>query len=424
MTRNPKIKQPIPTVTDEILTVPDAMRIICPRKELVSALKRISGIAPKRSTMPILGNVAIRASKTGVVLAVTDLDVTGIVEIGPTWVHSPGSVTVNMKALLDTLGKLAGDDVTITAKLSGVEITCGTATVTLQGLPARDFPKLPAVLGEDPVVPWTKLSAPDVRETLAAVEFAICQDETRFHLNGVFVEYDGAKLTCVATDGHRLAKAQREISREGDFATSGVIVPARAVKQLHRLLGKGECHVALGKLGAHGVEVLAVKYGNTTICTKLIDAQFPPYEQVIPKNNARLMTVEKAALKGALERAKLTCTETRGVRLEMHGETLTLASDNPDTGETRETLLAECVALPAGKSFQLGANPKYLLDAIGEIDDAQVTLSFSDDERKLNGGDPHRHYQCDPFLVRSMTDAVSASVAQASFLCVVMPMRL
>lgn len=392
----------------------------CSRKELLSAVKHLSCIADRKSCMPMLRNIALRGDLTGVVLAATDLNVYSIVS-APAWgVHARGSATVPAKQFADVLGKLPDGEITVRATMRGVEIVSGAATVTLDGLPARDFPKLPAVLPDDSVVPFTAIDAAVLKTALGAVDFAICRDETRFHLNGVRLEYGAdLMLRTIATDGHRLVKYQALCDRKGDFHTDGLIIPAKGVKEIKKLLGKGECEIALIS------GMLAVRYKGTTLVVKPIDAQFPPYEQVIPKDYQRLVTVDRKAFLGALGRAALVCTSTRGVRLEITGETssLTLASTNPDSGEVREALSAE--SKPSGDAFKIGVNPRYLIDALEALASERVTLSFDHGtKQESKRGEYRPDPSLSPIVIRTTEDAVFHKVADATLVCVVMPMRV
>jgi len=407
-----------PTVTPVTPDLSGPMAFTASRKGLVDAIRRLASIAPKRGPMPILSHALIRVTSAGVVLAATDLDTWGIVE-APVWTpHGTGDATVPIKALGDVLRKLPDGDVTIKATERGIEIVSGAVCVGLEGHTARDYPALPRVLGTDPALELTTVNAGTVREMIATVAHAICKDSTRFHLAGIFLEYDGTTARMVATDGHRLAKAERELARTGDFATKGMIIPAAATSVLHKLLAKGgEC--SIGMVG----DKLAVRYMGTTLVIKLTDAQFPPYAQVIPTDYRRLITVDRAALTGAMDRSAMLCSATRGVRLEATDGKLVMVSDNPDAGETREYLAAE---LNPSKTdtFRIGVDPRYLRDALAALDGERVTLAFSADDSKSKYAEGQTVASLAPMLVRSTEHAVSHTVTTSPALVVVMPMRV
>lgn len=393
------------------------MHFTAPRKELQAAIKRLASVVDKRSTMPMLANVCIRVTPTEITLCATDLNVSAVV-VAKSWdTFGGGQATVNAKALGDILKKLPDGPVTVRANDRGVDLTSGSARVSLEGLHARDYPKLPPIFPGDPMLALTGVDAAMFGAMLDAVSHAMCKDETRFHLNGVHFEYDGTRARCVATDGHRLVKSERDMPREGDFSHKGMIIPAKAVAEIRKLLGKGTCQIGMVKHS--GVEHFAVRFGGTTIVVKPIDAQFPPYDQVIPKDNRRLVTVDRKALIGALERAALVCSGTRGVKLETADGALTLASDNPDTGEVRETLPAELN--PDQGDFAVGCNPRYALDALDALDCERVTLAF-DSATVIEGKkyDP----RLSPFMIRGTDDTATRAVRDAEFLAVIMPMRI
>lgn len=400
---------------------------VAPRKALHAAVKRLAAIADKRSTLKVLANLAIQTGPHGVTLCATDLNVYGVTTIADWTVTGNGSITVNAKSLSDLLAKLPDGNVQLRAVENfGVEVSAAGATVNLTSFPARDYPKIPAVGPTDKPLPFTKIDGGALRSLIQSVESAVCQDQTRFHLNGLLIQYRDAQITMVATDGHRLHKAQRELAREGDFETptAGVIVPERGATEIRKLLPKtGACEIAMV-----GSNMLAVRVGPTTIVTKLIDAQFPPHEQVIPKTNARLCTVATQGLRLAMERAKVVESSTRGSVLTMTRDTLAIVTPDGQGNELRDTLAAE--SRPADVHFTIGVQPKYLLDALAAIDDERVTLAFSTDDSECKGyekdlkGNRPTQAQLSPILLRATSDATSNPISSSPLVVVVMPMRI
>lgn len=161
---------------------------------------------------------------------------------------------------------------------------------------------------------------------------------------------------------------------------------------------------------------LFARYGAVTLAVKLVEAVFPPYEQVIPKDYTRLATIARKPLIEALKRAAVMCSETRGVRLEVKDSKLTLVSDDPDVGEARESLAADSRWCDEGGALTIGANARYLVEALGEIDCEHVTLAFPSADKD--------GFYLGPILVRGTEDAVSNPVCSARHLNVTMPMRI
>lgn len=404
------------------------------RKELVAVIRKLAAICPKgKRTMPLLANVLIKATATGVALTTTDLEVWGTHKAPAFHVHGEGSVCVNAKGLLDVLSKLDSADVTIrTSTIAAlvVEITSGTATVSLQAMHARDYPRLPAVMDEDPVLALTAVDATTLRELIEATEHAVCQDSTRFHLNGILFQYDGTTARMVATDGHRLALAQRELTRAGDFKTpgDGLILPSGVTDAIRKSLashkGLGTCEIGFVK-HAHTNMLVVRRNGYTLVC-KPIDAQFPPYEQVIPKDNRRLITVERRTLLDTLRRTLPLCSSTKGALLatSVNAGTwaLKVTAEHPDRGGIAESLGADC--RPDGATMTIGVNPRYLIEALESVGGHQVTLAISDDDEPMKHYDGAPAYRLNPILVRCTADAAQHSIKESPRLVVIMPMRM
>jgi len=384
-----------------------------PRKALTAALKRLCAVGERKSGLKILGYIALRADASGVELRATDLgnsitvrvpawspqDSAGVPRIATT-VQSRGGICLPAKALADIVGKLPGDMVTIRATSpTAAMIASDGVTVTIGGLRDADFPKTP----DDSALAWSTIPAEGFADQLKRVLPSICLDQTRFHLNGVFMESNGTRLRCVATDGHRLTRCDVE-PLTCPVLASGVIVNAKGAKLASKMLGKGSADLAFTATHAF------IRHVGQTLACKLIDAQYPPYDQVIPKHYERLVTVDRKALIAAAERAELVCSKTRGLAFKIgHGE-LRLACDHPDLGSQSETLKAQGSCLDDGDTFTVGMNASYLIEALQAIGDRLVTLAFGD--------------ELSPVLIRSTDHAVSYSVAGAPFLVVVMPMRI
>jgi DNA polymerase-3 subunit beta len=222
--------------------------------------------------------------------------------------------------------------------------------------------------------------------------FSVCNDETRFHLNGVYFESDGSKSRMVSTDGHRLSKVERTIAN-GPKLSAGIIIPKKGLLEIRKVLDAGpSCKIAIK------TPHLFLVQDDIAIAVKLIDAQFPPYEQVIPKDHKRVITVDRGRFIDALRRAQLMSSETRGVKVAATKDGITITSDNPDLGEVREEMEAEY----NGDAIAIGFNPKYVVELLTQMSSDQITISL--------GG------ELDPGLIKPLTGD--------DYLGVVMPMRI
>lgn len=390
----------------------DGIGIVVDKKALRAALTRITGVADRKSTMPILANASLRVDHGGLTMTATDLNVSVRVKVGCK-VGRTGTASIPAKKLADAIKSLPDGELSLYGSSKhDITITAGSATVTLDGMPDRDTPKFPA-LGD--TARWITLDSALVRDAFASTVHAICKDETRFHLNGVLFEIAGQTLRTVATDGHRLVK--REI--EALPATPGdgeqikpCIVQRKGCAELGKLLdGKSTCDVAVDR------GYFWIRQGDSTLVVKLIDAQFPPYEQVIPKDHKRLVVVDSEALRGALFRARANCSETRGAVLSLATGKLTVSAGRPGESESSEALDAEFSCDP----IKVCVNPAYLLDTLDQLD-GKIVIAIGELYKPRKGeGEP---CVLDPILVRSVEDAAMRPISSASFLSVVMPMRM
>jgi DNA polymerase-3 subunit beta len=359
------------------------------KAEFLRGLRLAQGIADRKSTMPMLANVLLRTQgKNQLLVAATDLNVSLTAEL-KSHNASEGGIAILAKSLFDLVANAPGDEVTLKkADNHWAEIKSGKVTYRIVGMPDRDFPKVP----DHREASYATVESAVVREMIERTMFSICNDETRFHLNGVFFESDGSKCRMVSTDGHRLSKVERTIPN-GPKLSAGVIIPKKGLLEIKKVLEQGPN----AKLAVKTPHVFLVQ-DDIAIAVKLIDAQFPPYEQVIPREHKKIITVDRLRLIDALRRAQLMSSETRGVKVAATKEGVTITSDNPDLGEVREELEAEFTSDP----IAIGFNPKYVVELLTQMTSDQVTVAL--------GG------ELDPGLIRPLTGD--------DYLGVVMPMRI
>ncbi|MBE2251241.1 MAG: DNA polymerase III subunit beta [Myxococcus sp.] len=360
--------------------------------ELKKALFRAQGIVERKATMPILSNVLVNATKTGVTVTAFDLDI-GIVSEHQAEVLKPGAVTVSAKTLFDIVSFLPEASLTV-KKLANnyAEITSGAAHYKIVGMAPEEFPKLP----KEENAPLVNVTGTTLLEMIKRTAFAISHDETRYILNGVYFEpREGGKVRMVATDGHRLAMVERELT--GDFKLKGgVIIPRKGLFELKRLLDEApeaECQLGFAENSA------LFKKPGLSMVMRLIDGQFPDYQRVIPKESDRQLLVNRARFHDMLKRiALLSSDKSNAVKLSLSENLLRITANNPDLGEAKDDLE---VAYRGG-SLTVGFNARYLMDVLSVLDTDEVALEL---------GDEHS-----PGVVHAPGDRASTAV--------VMPMRV
>jgi DNA polymerase-3 subunit beta len=339
------------------------MKFSISKGALQELLQVVVSAVPAKSTLPILSNILVEADKEGLTLVATDLDIS-IRTRGEAEVTEPGSITIPAKRVGEIVRELPDADIKIVVKDAKVKLTCGNGSFTIVGLDPEDFPQLPQVDADKMVALPTGVLEKAVRRSA----YAVSNDETRQMLTGALLQFKDGELRMVGTDGHRLAKA----AFKGDFKGlegRDLIIPPKALSQVVRL--------------ASGTEVVNLnvsknfavfEVGPTTIYSRLIDGNFPNYEQVIPKDNPKKLQVRRDELIAALRRvAVLSDSVTRQIKLSVKPERVELSVNTADVGEGQESISTEY----SGEELSVGYNAAYLLDALRTMDSEEVTVQLN-----------------------------------------------
>lgn len=348
------------------------MRLVIERGGLLTALGRVTSVVERRTTIPILSNVLLKASGKTLEFKATDLE-REVIEEATAEVSQPGAVTVPAHMLHDIVRKLPeGSQVELKrdADKERLTLTSGQARFALQTISPEDFPDLNAGdLGHSFEVP-----AADLRRLLDKTRFAISTEETRYYLNGIYLHTaeSGKKsmLRAVATDGHRLAQAEFARPRGAD-GMPGVIIPRKTVHELHRLL---EGNTDSVKVSVSPAKV-RFEVGSVTLTSKLIDGTFPDYGRVIPQANDKEMTVANSQFMSAVDRVSTIASERgRAVKLNIGKNKLTLSVNNPEGGSATEELDVGYGSSP----LEIGFNARYLLDITGQLEGEEAKFLLAD----------------------------------------------
>ncbi|HCF62549.1 MAG TPA: DNA polymerase III subunit beta [Myxococcales bacterium] len=362
-------------------------------EELAKALHRAQGIAERKTTIPILANVLIQAKKSGVSLTAFDLDI-GLVSEHPAEVLREGAITLASKHLFDIVKALPESQVTV--QLTGgttVEISCGNARFKLLGMPAEEYPALP----KEEKASLTRIDGRVLLEMIEKTSFAISTDETRYILNGLYFESpEPGAVRVVATDGHRLSLVARSMEGSELKLKHGVIIPRKGLFELRRLIDEApdaECF-----LGFTDTSAIFKKSGLSMIM-RLIDGQFPDYQEVIPQENKGALTLPRQRLLATLKRISLLSeAKSNAIKIELTENQLRVSSQNPDLGEAHEDLPVEY----SGGKVEVGFNARYLVDVLSVVGEDDVSFEIVDDQS--------------PGVVRPATDR--------GYTAVIMPMRI
>ena len=352
------------------------MKLTINKGELQTGLSRLQGIVEKRNSMPILANVLMSASNKGkegeqLQLAATDLEV-GIQSSHEAKVTKAGGVTVSAKKLFEIVRELPDEDIHLEATANGyLNIKCARSNFTLAGTSTEEYPTLPNFTpGKTASVEAAVLSL-----MIERTMYAASVDETRYNLNGVYLEVldQPGRIRMVATDGHRLATVDRTLSEDPLGLENGVIIPRKGLGELKKLVDEDDAdQIDLAFEGNNGL----ARKDKVTLVMRLIEGEFPNYSQVLPKKIERNVVIPGEDLIRALRRVALLSSErSKAVKLEFTDGRLTISSSNPDLGDAREELDIDF----AGDEITIGFNAKYLLDALSTLKAEEVRFGLQNE---------------------------------------------
>lgn len=346
------------------------MEILVRRNDLVKELQLVQGIVERKNSIPILSNVLAEARSGELRISATDLDVS--LRCGCTaQVVEEGAVTLGAKKLYEIVRSLPESDVSVKVEAEDrARIKCERVEFKMAGLPREDFPSLPEARPGRAV----ELPASVLRGLIQRTAFAITAEDARYYLAGALLLLDKENLAMVATDGHRLAWAQRKASLKVGEA-SRVLVPRKAIAELGRLLEDVADGEAVSFQQAEGHIVFTT--GGRTLASKMVEAQFPAYEKVVGVSGDKRVSVGREALQSAVRRVSLLSSERgRAVRLSLEEGSLEVSASSPELGEAHESLPVEY----GGESVEIGFNAQYILDFLGVVGTDDVTLELKDGE--------------------------------------------
>lgn len=352
------------------------MKLSAPREAFLDPLQAVIGVVERRQTMPILANVLIVARSGSVSFTATDLEVE-LVAKADIEADQDGEITVPGRKFLDICRALAdGAAVQLSASGDKATLKSGRSRFTLATLPASEFPTVENISARyDFRLPQTAM-----RRLLEKTHFAMAHQDVRYYLNGLLLEISSGKLRAVATDGHRLALCDVNVTTDGD-GSEQVIVPRKGVLELQRLLkDDGELVLALG------TNHVRAELDDIRFTSKLIDGRFPDYERVIPVQDGAFVCAERDDFKRSLYRAAILSNEKyRGIRLDIAEDAVRIQAHNPEQEEAEEEIEVKY----AGEEMEVGFNVNYLLDALGALDGEEVSVQISDPSSSCLIWDPN-----------------------------------
>lgn len=368
------------------------MTINCPRRELYDAVQLAGSASTGRpTTLPIYQSLLFEANGGNIRMVGCDGEM-WVERKLPASISSEGSLAVQARLFTDILNSLPDGDVQIEQPNgTSLRLSLAASEYRVVGMTSEDFPPIPGVSGEATL----RLKASDFTRMVESVDFAVAKEnQGRAILTGVLFQYDGEKLTLVATDTHRLAVRSESFPGIGQAVKA--VVPERAINVIKRLPVAPDGELTL----TFGDGRLMVEAEGAKIVSQLLSGEYPPYERVIPSTSTRRWLADRDAFAACLKRAGVLARDSaQRVILKSDGTVVTLTARSEGVGEGKE----ELEIVKEGEDIEIAFNGRYLIDALSPLPSGGVTLDLTESDR--------------PAVIRPTETGVE-------YLCVIMPMAL
>jgi DNA polymerase-3 subunit beta len=373
------------------------MKIKIEKKDLIGLLSKTQNIVEKRNTMPVLVNVLFDAHKNKLKVFATDLEVS-LTDECDAEISEEGQIAINARNLFDIVKELSEGPIHLTKKKNNwMEIKQNKSVFNLVGIGAEEYPIFPSFKTKE----FVKIDAKVFSEMIERTIYSVSNDETRYHLNGVYFEKkESANKTSfrmVATDGHRLSLVDRDIEQDSSNAlpTQGVIIPRKGLGEIKKLIDAMDTDVEMAFEGSQ----LIIKNNRTVLMVRLIEGKYPNYQQLIPQTMKRQAGINREVFLGCIRRVSLLSNhKSKGVTIALSNGKMEISSNNPELGDAKEEIDVDY----SGEDLKIGFNARYILDILNSFEEENLAL-------QLDG-------QLSPGLIRPAKDK--------DYTCVVMPMRI
>ncbi len=352
------------------------------KEDLLQCLYLVQGVVERRSSLPLLSHVLIESNSAGenggvISLGATDLEI-GIRQQCQAEVKTSGSMTADARKLYEIIRELPSGQIRLRSGGNGwVDVNSGKSRFRIASLDPKEFPTITGQKEkkeESSSAQFISLPGPTLREMIEKTLFATSPDETRLNLSGVYLETEKeGKVRMVASDGHRLSLVEREVDTPSLPDWPSVILPKKGLVETRKLLEKSEGTIDVSVNDS----VVNLKKETTELFMRLIEGDFPDYQQVVPKEHTHQIEFPRDELLSALRRILILTTErSRGIKLQFEKDKIEVSVNTPDVGEGTE----EIAASYAGDGLSIGFNGRYLTEALNVMNEGDSVILFLKDE--------------------------------------------
>ena len=333
------------------------------QQNLLKAIQVVQRSVSPRSTLPILNGILFETGDSKMVLSATDLEIAMRTEI-PAKVNSPGKVVIPAKLISDVIRNLPERDLEIDASnKEEIRVVCEHSQFNLKTLTLEDFPKFP---DSHPTKNWT-LKQASFLEGIKQVVKAASRDETRPILTGVLLTINKGRLRMVATDSYRLALRDEKLNTETDDSLE-VIIPSRSIEEVAKIIPLSTADI---KIGLTQNQIM-FNLGETVLISRLLEGEYPSYEQLLPKDHEVKLEVSRDNLLKAVRRASIIAQNTP-LKLSLEEDQLKISAQTSGLGQAEEVLDVK----KKGENFEIAFNPQYLMDGLSGITGDTVFLELT-----------------------------------------------
>ena len=345
------------------------MKFKTDKAQLLKITQKVQNAISSKATLPILSNILLELQGNLLKITATDLDIgiSSTIEIKP---EDEGAITLPAKKFIDIIKELPdSQEISFSTKKNNVAtIECNKILFKIIGLPKDEFPQSPEFKNKNTITLPQKF----LKNMIAITAFAVSKDETRYVLNGVLLTIKNKTIKLVATDGRRLAVMEKKLQGETTI-NEQVIIPTKTIQELNRLLGEeGEVKILFDE------NQVLFDLGGTLIVSRLIEGDFPNYEQVIPKEVKEKVVVERNAFLSAAKRASiLTNQDSIAIKMDISKNRMAISKNTPYMGEVKE----ELSVVYKGRDISVGFNPGYIIEVLKNIDSNTVEFELADNDK-------------------------------------------
>jgi len=362
--------------------------MVCTKKNLNSGLTITSRVIGSGNTLPILNNILFKTEDGRLKLSSTNLEMAINTWVGGK-IEEEGEITVPARLINDYVNNIAADKITITSKNHTLFLEAEKAQTHIKGLSSEEFPLIPEIKDEN----FAKVDGKEFSKIIRQVTFAAAFSETQPEISGVLFSFDGSDLVLAATDRYRLGEGKVKLTAP-ITTPKQVIVPARAVNELARIVGSGIVEILLGE------GQICFRAPDVELVSRLIEGQYPDYKQIVPKNYSTEAEVDKEQFMQSLKAASLFTSENKNIELDLNPQNkqIVIKSQSSQVGDSEISV----DAVFAGQKNTIVFNYRYLLECLSNLADERVTLK----------------------AISSSSPAAIVPVGRENYLYIVMPIKI